>query len=111
MTLVYAMAEDEISLLEEELVKLTVKSSMIDPKGKASLISSVWTKRNFNSESFKAQMRSIWKTSKKFEISGVGQNIFLISFENENDMEQILEGRPWFFRKNLVIFDKLTQSV
>lgn len=40
----YAMAKDEISLLEEELVKLTVKSSVIDLKGKASLICSIWTK-------------------------------------------------------------------
>lgn len=104
----YAMAEDKISLLGEKLVKLTVKSFVIDPKGKASLICSVWTKRYFNPDSFKAQMRSIWKTTKKFEISRVAQSLFLISFENENDMEQILEGRPWFFRRHLLIFDKMT---
>ncbi|MBA0785420.1 hypothetical protein Gotri_025480 [Gossypium trilobum] len=65
---------DEISLLANELIQLTVKGS---------------------------KMKSIWKTKKKFEIQRVGQNLFLIVFELEEDLESILEGRPWLFQ-----FDK-----
>ncbi|MBA0628213.1 hypothetical protein Godav_022978 [Gossypium davidsonii] len=39
-------------------------------------------------------MKSIWKTKKKFEIHAVGQNLFMITFEDEEDLKQILEGRP-----------------
>ncbi|MBA0789187.1 hypothetical protein Gotri_026225, partial [Gossypium trilobum] len=46
-------------------------------------------------------MRSIWKARKKFEIQMVGQNLFLIIFELVEDLEMILEGRPWLFQ-----FDK-----
>ncbi|KAH1039717.1 hypothetical protein J1N35_041460 [Gossypium stocksii] len=56
-------------------------------------------------------MKSIWKTKKKFEIHVVGQNLFIITFEDGEDLEQILEGHPWVFRKQLIIFDKLLQSV
>lgn len=35
--------------------------------------------------------------------------MFLIEFEDENDLETILEGRPWHFRKQVVIFDRLTE--
>ncbi|MBA0876499.1 hypothetical protein Goshw_005146 [Gossypium schwendimanii] len=51
---------DEISLLAEELIQLSVKASMVEPK---------------------------------------------------EDLETILEGQPWLFRKSLVIFDRLTKPV
>lgn len=52
-------------------------------------------------------MKSVWKTSKRFEIDTVGQNLFLVFSDNEMDMEHILEAGPWFFRRQLVLMDKL----
>ncbi|MBA0661973.1 hypothetical protein Goklo_006183, partial [Gossypium klotzschianum] len=98
---------DEISLLTDELIQLSVKSSMVEPSGNFSLIYSIWTKKSYNQDSFKAQMRSIWKTKKKFVIQVVGQNLFLIEFELEEDLETVMEGQPWLFRKQLVLFDRL----
>ncbi|MBA0618068.1 hypothetical protein Godav_027462, partial [Gossypium davidsonii] len=86
---------DEISLLTEELIQLSVKGSLVVPSVKPSLICTIWTKKLDNTESFKAQMRSIWKTKKKFEIYTVGHNLFLIVFELEEDLELIMEGRLW----------------
>ncbi|MBA0557501.1 hypothetical protein Golob_014569 [Gossypium lobatum] len=83
---------DEIFLLAEELIQLSVKSSMVEPNGKPSLICSIWTKKSYNHDSFKAQMKSIWKTKEKFEIQLVGQNLFLITFESEDDLEIVMEG-------------------
>lgn len=93
---VLAMVDDNISLLGEELVLLSIKSSVIEPKGLFCLLCSLWTKKNFNPDSFKAQMKSIWKSNKKYVIEMVRQNLFLISFDSECDMERIMEGRPWF---------------
>ncbi|MBA0562370.1 hypothetical protein Golob_007419 [Gossypium lobatum] len=56
-------------------------------------------------------MKGIWKTRKKFEIRVVGQNLFLIIFKLEEDLELILQGRPWLFRKSLILFDKVCQAV
>lgn len=39
------------------------------------------------------------ETRKKFDIKSVGQNLFLVVFDSEDDLESILEGRPWSFRK------------
>ncbi|KAL1185661.1 hypothetical protein V6Z11_A01G127900 [Gossypium hirsutum] len=102
---------NEIALLEEELIHLSVKSSIVDPFEKPTLICSVWTRKNYNLDSLRAQVRSIWKTKKKFEIMIAGQNLFKIVFEDEEDLEQIMNGRPWFFRKQLIIFDRLTKLV
>lgn len=56
-------------------------------------------------------MRSLWKTRKIFEIQIAGQNLFLILFDNTKDLEQILKGRPCFFRKQLVLFDCLEKEM
>ncbi|XP_052486335.1 uncharacterized protein LOC128041066 [Gossypium raimondii] len=102
---------DEIALLTKELIQLSVKSSMVEPSGNFSLICSIWTKKPYNQDSFKAQMRSIWKTRKKFVIQVIGQNLFLIEFELEEDLETVLESQPWLFRKQLILFDRLNKSM
>lgn len=56
-------------------------------------------------------MKSIWKSSKKFEIEMVGQNLFLILFANEVDTERVMEGRPWFFKKQLVLMERLLDPI
>ncbi|KAA3468577.1 Zinc finger, CCHC-type-like protein [Gossypium australe] len=102
---------EEISLLAEELIQLSIKKSLVEPNVKPTLICSVWMKKSFNTESFKAQLKSILKTKKKFEIQVVGQNLFSIVFDLEEDLKSIMEGRPWLFRKYLILFDRLRDLV
>lgn len=59
------MGRDEVSLIEKELIQLSIRSSRIIPTGKPTLICSVWSKRAYNPNSFRAQMESIWKTKKE----------------------------------------------
>ncbi|MBA0872493.1 hypothetical protein Goshw_014986 [Gossypium schwendimanii] len=92
-------------------MQLSVKGSKVVLDEKPTLICTIWTEKFYNPESFKAQMRSVWKTKNKYEIKLAGQNLYLIVFELEEDLELIMEGRPWFFRKSLILFDRLTQSV
>lgn len=89
------MAEREaVTFLEEELIKLTVKCSSIVSNEKPMLLCMVWSKKSYNSDRFRVQMKSLWKVKKKFDIQIAGQNLFLIIFENDDDLETILEGRP-----------------
>lgn len=88
-----------------------MKSLLVVPSKNPALIGSVWTRKTYNLNSLRAQLRSIWKTKKKFEILVAGQDLFIISFEDEDNLEHIMEGRPWFFLKQLIIFDWLLKSV
>ncbi|MBA0729945.1 hypothetical protein Golax_020301 [Gossypium laxum] len=40
-----------------------------------------------------------------------GQNLFLIVFESKEDLETVMEGQPWLFRKHLIIFDRLKKPM
>ncbi|PPS03139.1 hypothetical protein GOBAR_AA17528 [Gossypium barbadense] len=37
--------------------------------------------------------------------------VLKISFENEDDMEAIMNGRSWLFRKELIIFERLIEAI
>lgn len=41
----------------------------------------------------------------------VGQNLFSIWFEEEEDLELILKAKPWFFQKQLINFDILHEPI
>lgn len=88
------IAEKEVvSFLEEELIKLSVKSSSIVLTEKPTLLCMFWSKKSYNLDSFRAQMMSLWKVKTKVDIQIAGQNLFLIIVENDDDLDTILEGR------------------
>lgn len=105
------MERGNVSLLKEELIQLFVKSSKVVPWEKPPLLCSVWTSKTYNLDSFCVQMRSIWKTRKKFEIQIIGQNLIVISFEDEDDLESVLEGSPWLFGRKVMLFDRFIELV
>ncbi|MBA0868662.1 hypothetical protein Goshw_017114, partial [Gossypium schwendimanii] len=39
------------------------------------------------------------------------QNLFLIVFETEEDLETVMEGQPWLFRTQLILFNWLVKPV
>ncbi|PPD91134.1 hypothetical protein GOBAR_DD11910 [Gossypium barbadense] len=102
---------DEISLLAKELIRLSIKCSIVVPNVKPTLLFTIWIEKSYNPDSFRAQMKSIWKTRKKFEIQLARQNLFLIVFDTEEDLETVMEGRPLLFQKNLVLFDRLVKPM
>ncbi|KAA3464925.1 reverse transcriptase [Gossypium australe] len=85
--------EKELALLEEELIQLSVKSSLVIPSENPTLICTVWTKKSYNPDNLIAQLKNIWKIKKKFEILIVGQNLFSISFEDEEDLDTVKRAK------------------
>ncbi|KAK5826290.1 hypothetical protein PVK06_021207 [Gossypium arboreum] len=102
---VESLRGDKISFLAEEFVQSSVKSSMVVPSEKPTLLCTIWIEKSYNPDSFRAQMKSIWKTRKKIEIQLAGQNLFLIVFETKEDLKTVIEGWLRLYRKQLILFD------
>lgn len=75
------------------------------------LASSMWTRRTYNPNSLREQLKSLWKTKKMFNIKFAGQSLFLLSFESSKDMEFVLGGCPWLFQRQLVLLERLSRAV
>lgn len=48
-------------------------------------------------------MKCVWK--KNFQIQVEGKILFMITFEDIEDLESIVERRPWLSRRQLVVFE------
>lgn len=75
------------------------------------MLCTVWTRKKYNPESLCAQLLSIWKVKKKVDFQWLGQNLYKLVFDLEDDLELILEGRPWFFRRHVLLFYRLINPV
>lgn len=54
--------------------------------------------------------RPLWRTKRNFEVSMAGENILLIAFELEIDVEKVLQGEPWVFDRHLVVLQRYDSS-
>lgn len=53
-------------MLEEEMMKLSVKRSLVVPPIKATLVCSIWTKRSYSPDGVKAQLNKLRLTNSPF---------------------------------------------
>nr|POE78854.1 hypothetical protein CFP56_59907 [Quercus suber] len=69
------------------------------------------TKRVVNMESVARTFRPLWRSEKDVQIKDMGDNILFFNFEDECDLDRVLEHEPWTYDKHLVVFEKVTANV
>lgn len=55
-----------------------------------------------NKEAFKTTLAKVWNPMGWIKFNEVGENIYVLEFENVIDKEKVLQGRPWSLDGNLV---------
>jgi hypothetical protein len=103
------MAEDlsnlwgKFSLSEEECRGATVQEKVVEggaEKGKNCLVRKM-INRGMGKNTTRALLTREWHTTGSFSLNELGDNLWLVDFENEGDKLRILEGRPWVPEGNL----------
>ena len=64
------------------------------------------TKRVLNVDAVARTFKPLWKPIGELKIRDVGDNILLFEFEDNLDLERVLEFEPWSYDKHLVVFQK-----
>lgn len=77
-------------------------NAVVRRHGQQSLIGLVISERFINREAFKATMVKVWKSNGGVVFNEVGDNMFLIEFQNDEDLQKVQKGIPWFFDQNLL---------
>jgi len=104
----------KFSLREEETVGVSLETPEIVPmvnRGRSCLVGKLVADRIIPKEFYKAPLLRAWKPAGSASFKVIGENMFIVEFENEWDKSRIMEGRPWLFDGNLVSlaeFDGLT---
>ena len=61
------------------------------------------TKRVLNVDAVARTFKPLWKPSGELKIRDVGEHTLLFEFEDNLDLERVLEYEPWSYDKSLVI--------
>lgn len=71
-------------------------------KGRFCLLAMIIAEKSINRKVFKATMSKIWKPNGRIQYQEVGENRFLMKFEDEQDKVKVLFGSTRFFDRFLV---------
>ncbi|XP_050259051.1 uncharacterized protein LOC126704056 [Quercus robur] len=69
------------------------------------------TRRALNTESVVRTFNPIWRPKNGIKVRRVGDHIILFIFDNEEEVEKIIEGEPWSFDKHLVMLKRYDYSI
>lgn len=62
----------------------------------------LFTRRSLNIEAVANTFRPLRQTRGNFEVNGGNNNVLLITFEKDGDVEKVFQGESWAFDRNLV---------
>ena len=99
----------KLSLLDEEETGIACPMK-VEPDI-FTLATKFLTKRVVNVESMARMFRPLWRSEKDVQIKDMGNNILFFNFEDECDLDKVLEHEPWTYDKHLVVFEKVTANV
>ena len=75
------------------------------------LVAKFLTKRVVNIESVAQTFRPLWRSEKEVQINDMGDNILFFKFEDEYDLNKVMEHEPWTYDKHLVVFEGVVENV
>ena len=99
----------KLSLLDEEEIGIACPKKA-EPDI-FTLAAKFLTKRVVNVESVARMFRPLWRSEKDVQIKDMGDNILFFNFEDECDLDRVLDHEPWTYDKHLVVFEKVTANV
>ena len=98
----------KLSLSEEEEHGLEVPK--LSGVSRSLLARKFLTHHMINKEAVIKTFRPLWRTRKPFRTHEMGENKLVFEFENDVDLERVMEYKPCTFDKNLVLFQRTEDS-
>nr|POE49929.1 hypothetical protein CFP56_32879 [Quercus suber] len=95
----------KLSLSKEEEVGLEVLKLL--GVTKSLLTGKFLTHCMVNKEAVFKTFKPLWRTRKPFLIHDMSENKMVFEFENEVDLEWVMEFEPWTYDKHLVLFQRI----
>jgi hypothetical protein len=97
-----------LSLTEDEDIELSFqKVDLIDgvTYGKSCVLGKLLADRLVSRETICTSMMQWWRLSESLTFKVLGDNLFLIEFDDPKDKEKVMEGRPWAFEGSLFLVE------
>lgn len=92
---------------EEESISLGAECTRAAvERGKKCVFMKVLSRKGLMVEALRKNIRMLWKPNKNIQLSVIGDELFLVEFEDERDRRRVMDMRPWHYEKQLVLFQE-----
>ncbi|XP_042972731.1 uncharacterized protein LOC122304523 [Carya illinoinensis] len=115
------MEAQDLTKRWERLQLTTEESSPIEVKldgpkerirmGEYCIVGRAMVEKMVNSKAFRTTMSQIWRLQGWVKFKEIGDQSFLIEFQELADKEKVLGGRPWFFDRCLLSLQEIDAKV
>ena len=68
------------------------------------MVGKLLTNRPFNKDAMLGTLKVVWRISKEAVVTVLDSNLFLFKFATIKDKQRVMDGSPWTFNKNLIVF-------
>ena len=75
-------------------------------RGKKCVFMKVLSRKGLMIEALRKNIRMLWKPNKNIQLSVIGEELFLVEFEDERDKRRVMDMRPWHYEKQLMLFQE-----
>ena len=88
-----------------------VKLNENESSKNVTIAAKILTKRALNTESKIRTFNPIWRPKNGFKVRNVGNHTILFIFDNEEEVEKIMEGESWSFDKHFMMIKQYDYSI
>ena len=93
------MEGSQVSITEEEAIPKFV------------LATKFLTKRALNVEAIAKTFTPVWRMKNGFRVTKESDHVVLFTFDNQTNLEQVLNTEPWSFDKHLMVLHRYDKEV
>lgn len=96
----------------EELNEVLIPASVNNVElAKRTLVGQLYTTKAQNKAATKGIIAKAWSTFNNIQISDLGKNKFLFTFEVEKDCKEVMKRSPWYFMNHLMCLQYWNLSI
>lgn len=97
----FSLTQDEEDII---VIDPSLRAKVVE-ECSTNLVGKLLTKRGFSKAALKDTMRKVWGSPLGLHTVDVGDNLFHFWFNNELDLQRVVNGGPWCFDNMLLYLE------
>ncbi|XP_075652402.1 uncharacterized protein LOC142622758 [Castanea sativa] len=68
------------------------------------------TKRAINVDAIAKTFTPLWRSRNGFQVPNLGNHMVLFGFDNEKEVDKVIQSEPWSFDKHLMVLERYNKN-
>lgn len=96
-----------LNIVDDEEISVQAVEDEVGTNYSMCMVGRVLTDSVVHFPSMRNMLANLWHPLGGISITDIGEKRVLFRFYNMIDLKRVIDGMPWFFNRNLIVFHKL----